>query len=64
VKIIRYVDDGFPGWVEAEFLDGDNHRHVVIDKVPILTSEVLDSTSAYPRNRRHTLPIIGAMARR
>jgi hypothetical protein len=50
VQIIGYVDDGFPGWVETEFLDSDGHRHVVVDKVPIFTTEVLDSTSVYPRS--------------
>jgi hypothetical protein len=49
VQIVRYVDDGFPGWVEACFLDAHDHSHVVIDKVPIFTAEMLDSMSAYPR---------------
>jgi hypothetical protein len=49
VQIVRYVDDGFPGWVAAEFIDADGRCHGVVDKVPIFSTEMLDSTSAYPR---------------
>lgn len=48
VRITRYVDDGFPGWVESEFLDADGHLHRIVDKIPIFTTEMLDSQSSYP----------------
>jgi hypothetical protein len=49
VQIVRVVNDSFPGWVECEFFDADGHRHHLIDKWPIFTTEVLDADSKYPR---------------
>jgi hypothetical protein len=49
VQIVRFVDDRFPGWVACEFLDASAVRHVLIDKVPIFTAELLDATSSYPQ---------------
>jgi hypothetical protein len=48
VRIVRFVDDGFPGWVACEFDDIEGRRHTIIDKVPIFTSDDLGSDSAYP----------------
>ena len=48
VQIIRFVDSGFPGWVECELFDADGKRHVIRDKVPIFTAEALDAKSLYP----------------
>ena len=44
VQIIRFVDSSFPGWVECELIDADGKRHVIRDKVPILTAETLDAS--------------------
>jgi hypothetical protein len=49
VKIVRYVDDSQPGWVECEFADAAGHRHSIIEKVPIVTAEDLDAGSEYPK---------------
>jgi hypothetical protein len=49
VQIVRFVDDGFPGFVECEFTDAEGHGHRLIDKVPIFTTEPLDASSKYPR---------------
>ncbi len=49
LKIIRFVDDGQPGIVEAELLDAEGSLHRFIDKAPIFTSEKLSRLSAYPR---------------
>jgi hypothetical protein len=49
VQIVRFVDDSFPGWVECEFSDAHGHRHHLIDKWPIFTTEVLDAESKYPQ---------------
>jgi hypothetical protein len=49
VQIVRYVDDSFPGWIECQFVDAEGHRHSIIDKVPIVTSGLLESTSIYPQ---------------
>lgn len=49
VEIVRFVDNHFPGFVECVLLDAEGGRHVVIEKVPVITSEWLDATSHYPR---------------
>src|SRR5258708_9263776 len=48
VQIVRFVDGGFPGWVECEFVDAEGSRHIFKDKVPMFTVEVLDAESKYP----------------
>lgn len=47
-KIIRFVDNHQPGWVECEFSDADGRRHILTDKVPIFTDEMLAEDSVYP----------------
>jgi hypothetical protein len=49
VKILRFVDDRFPGWVECDFVDASLVRHSIIDKYPQFTTEMLDATSTYPQ---------------
>jgi len=48
VQIVRFVDGNFPGWVECELVDADDRRHVLNDKIPIFTGELLDAHSEYP----------------
>jgi len=48
VQIVRFVDNGFPGWVECEVIDAEGRRHTLRDKVPIFTAELLDADSKYP----------------
>ena len=50
VQIVRFVDDSFPGWVECKFTDSEGRLHTFVDKWPIVTTEVLDENSAYPRS--------------
>lgn len=47
--VTRWLDDHQPGFVEFMLTDIDGVRHVVHEKVPILTLEVLSSSSTYPR---------------
>ena len=49
VQIVRFVDDGFPGWVACEFEDAVGRRHTLIDKWPIFTDAMLDETDVYPQ---------------
>jgi len=49
VQIVRFVNDHQPGVVECEFTDATGRRHIIIDKVPIFTCEILDAGSKYPR---------------
>jgi hypothetical protein len=48
-QIVRFVDAAFPGFVACEFLDATGSCHTIIDKVPVLSLEDLDSSTAYPR---------------
>jgi hypothetical protein len=47
-EIVRFVDSHQPGWVECEFADAEGRLHVLRDKVPIFTVEMLDADSRYP----------------
>ena len=47
---MRFVDEGFPGWVACEFTDATGQQHTIIDKVPIVSLEDLDASSQYPRS--------------
>jgi hypothetical protein len=50
VRIVRFVDDSFPGWVECQFADAAGRVHTIVDKYPTFTPEMLDSQSQYPRS--------------
>ncbi len=49
VKIVRFVDEHQPGIVACEFIDAHGHHHTIIEKAPVLSVEVLDADSKYPR---------------
>jgi hypothetical protein len=49
VKIMQFVNDSFPGWVQCEFEDAEGKKHSLIDKVPLFTAKLIDSTSSYPQ---------------
>lgn len=49
VQVVRWVDDGFPGVVACEFMDAQGRVHTVIDRVPVVSTDELDATSAYPQ---------------
>src|SRR5262249_31878179 len=50
VSIARHIsDDPQPGIVECEIVDAHGHRHSFIEKTAIVTAEMIDSSSAYPR---------------
>lgn len=59
VQIVRLVQDGFPGWVECQFNDAAGRVHTVVDKVPVLTTEVLDADSQYPRPGEIQYEVLG-----
>lgn len=48
VQIVRFVDSSQPGWVACEFEDAYGHRHILVDKVPIFSDEMLDDASRFP----------------
>jgi hypothetical protein len=50
VQIVRFVDEAFPGFVACEFTDASGRHHTLIDKVPIFSTELLDSSTKYPQD--------------
>ena len=50
IRILRYVEAHFPGWVECEFTDAENNRHSLVEKVPIVSEEDLGPDDSYPKN--------------
>ncbi len=49
VRIVRFVDEAFPGFVECEFVDANQRVHKLVDKVPVLSRLDLSADSEYPR---------------
>lgn len=49
VRIVRFVDEHQPGWVECEFVDIEGRIHKVVEKIPVVTSADLWRDSAYPQ---------------
>jgi hypothetical protein len=49
VNIVEYTDDHQPGWVRCQFVDAYGKTWNIIEKVPVVTTEDLDSKSSYPR---------------
>jgi hypothetical protein len=49
VKICRYVDDSFPGWVECRLVDALGHEHEFVEKVPVVTRAHLNEASSFPQ---------------
>jgi hypothetical protein len=49
VKIIRYVDNSQPGWIECVLADVQGQEWLFIEKVPVVTLTNLDASSNYPQ---------------
>lgn len=58
VKILRFVDDGFPGFVEVAFTEADGALRVIRDKYTMFTSQILSSESAYPQTGSFACTIV------
>ncbi|NVO12076.1 MAG: hypothetical protein HXX16_19110 [Bacteroidales bacterium] len=50
IKIVSFISNDQPGWVECKFIDAWNREHTIHDKVPIVTDQYLDEKSDYPRD--------------
>ena len=48
-RIVRWVGDDFPGFVECRFADRLGREWVVIEKIPVLTKVDLRSDSPFPQ---------------
>jgi len=49
IQIVRFVDEHQPGFVECSLVDAHGEQHLFIEKVPVVTTEDLWSSSTYPR---------------
>lgn len=50
IKIIKITSDHQPGYVECTFYDAFNKKHIVQEKLPIVTEKHLDAESNYPQD--------------
>jgi hypothetical protein len=48
IEITRFVDNDQPGFVECTLVDAEGMKHTFVEKAPVVSSESLLSTSAYP----------------
>ncbi|MHA3788499.1 hypothetical protein ACX0HA_09840 [Flavobacterium hauense] len=48
IKITKFIDAHQPGFVECTFIDAWNKKHIIHEKVPVVTTENLDTNSIYP----------------
>ena len=49
VRVVRYVDDSFPGFVECELVDVHGRHWAFVEKGPVVTTEYLTAEDSYPR---------------
>ena len=49
VEISRFVDESNPGFIECVIVDAFGKLHLILEKVPVISTEDLWSTSVYPR---------------
>ena len=50
VEISRFVEEGQPNLVECTFIDAHGQKISIIQKVPVISLEDLDSQSVYPQD--------------
>jgi len=48
VRIERFTDDTFPGWVECRLVDATGVQHLFEEKVPVVTTEKIHAGGAFP----------------
>jgi len=48
VQISRFIDEHQPGFVECVLIDIHGQCHIFVEKVPVVSTENLSSTSKYP----------------
>jgi hypothetical protein len=49
VQISRFVDEHQPGFVECILMDALGESHLFVEKVPVVSTDDLWSTSSYPQ---------------
>jgi hypothetical protein len=59
---VRWVDDAFPGFVEAVLTDAAGQEHRLIEKPPVLGDDPLTPNTDYPTTVRVPCDVLGEMA--
>jgi hypothetical protein len=49
-RILRWISDAFPGFLELELYDANQQRHLIHDKVPVLFLEALKPEDSSPES--------------
>jgi len=49
ITIVRFVRDDNPGWVECTLTDAHGRVFTFVEKVPVVSDELLAEDSLYPR---------------
>ena len=49
IEINRFVEEGQPNVVECAFIDAHGKEHLIVEKVPVVSSGNLNADSPYPR---------------
>lgn len=48
VRIVRWISDDVPGFVECEFADVEGRTWLFKEKVPVVSAESIDRSSSFP----------------
>lgn len=48
VKIMRVIDEGFPGFVECVFVDAHGQEHTIVEKAPVVSTREVSASSTFP----------------
>jgi hypothetical protein len=59
VAITKFVDSAQPGWVECVLRDAHGVAWTFVEKVPVVTTESLSESSAYPRTGSIACEVVG-----
>jgi hypothetical protein len=60
VKVLEYVDDGYPGWVRAVFNDANGKEWSIVDKTVYFEGyDELGKDSIYPQPNQIECRVIG-----
>jgi hypothetical protein len=58
VKITKFVDIGYPGFVECVLVDANGLEWTFVDKIPIVACKYLDENSSYPQDGQIACEVI------
>jgi len=45
---LRWESDDFPGWIRVSVPDSERNEHLIVEKVPVLTSDTVTAEGPFP----------------